>query len=239
MNSPQPVVVHVATIAYRQSPVRFLECRDQALAFARTKYNLTTSWHYSASIGANRNEAVTAAAHNKAEVLVMLDDDMYFGETLIRDLVKPITSYSRQADVLAAPAVMRYQPYPICVHVKEGPKPTKAEVSKLFEKNALIEVYATGLACAAFKKGLLLKMLENQNGQPFRPGVSHGEDYLFCRDAAAVGGKIFVDFSIRSPNLARDGGSIPGVGHLSEIAASAADTSGVFMEVFHPTAKWH
>jgi len=238
MNPPIPV--HVATIAYRQSPVRFLECRDQALAFARTKYNLTTSWHYSASIGANRNEAVMAAAYNKAEVLVMLDDDMFFGETLIHALVRPITTYSRQADVLAAPAVMRYPPYPICVHLEEGPRPDKAEIDALFSKNALVEVHATGLACAAFKKDLLLKMLEEYKGQPFRPGVSHGEDYLFCRDAAKVGGNIFVDFSIRSPTLHRDGSAMPGVGHLSEIAASAADTgTGVTLEVFHPTAKWH
>lgn len=238
MNPPIPV--HVATIAYRQSPVRFLECRDQALAFARTKYNLTTSWHYSASIGANRNEAVMAAAHNKAEVLVMLDDDMFFGQELIRDLVRPIILYeTRNPGVVAAPAVMRYPPYPICVHLEEGPRPDKAEIDALFALNAFEEVHATGLACAAFKKDLLLKMLEEYKGQPFRPGVSHGEDYLFCRDAAAVGGKIFVDFSIRSPTLHRDGSAMPGVGHLSEIAASAADIGGVTLEVFHPTAKWH
>jgi hypothetical protein len=231
--------IHVATIAYRQSPVRFLECRDQALAFARTRYNLTTSWHYSASIGANRNEAVTAAAHNKAEALVMLDDDMFFGEALIRDLVRPIFTYGSKPSVVAAPAVMRYPPYPICVHIVDGPRPERAEIDELLSKNAFQEVHATGLACASFKKELLLRMLEEYKGQPFRPGVSHGEDYLFCRDAAKVGGKIFVDFSIRSPTLHRDGSAMPGVGHLAEIAASLSDTGGTALEVFHPTARWH
>lgn len=148
-------------------------------------------------IDALRNNLVVEAMQVGATHLMMMDCDMVYHPQTIPKLL------SYKLPIVGAMAYRRYPPFdPLLLH---GDPISGYESDTEWEKDALIEVDATGTGCLMFNMQVFRDMpspwfhfREHPNSTS---GAIIGEDIGFCWDLKRAGYKIFVDTSIPSKHL--------------------------------------
>lgn len=143
--------------------------------------------------------------------IIFIDDDMTFQPDAVGRLVK--TAGETGADMVGGLCFQRGEPYQPTLYMrKEGAGYTFMET---WTEGEVIEVDATGLAFSLIRVDAFRKLIGHQIGEPWEqvewpdrevrrkrpPGFfswrnEWGEDFQFCQDLKAAGGKIVVDTGI-------------------------------------------
>lgn len=145
-----------------------------------------STWRHKA-----RNELVRWTLESGDPWLLMVDDDQVFAPNLLERLL------SHEKDIVAALCLRRDEPYgPFCFSGVENGAFHPVDLQEHGPED-LISVAAVGTGAMLIRSEVLKKMGED----PFWINHLHGEDMLFCLDAAAAGFEIYCDLGARIGHL--------------------------------------
>jgi len=143
-----------------------------------------------------RNAIVKDAFESNCTHLIMMDTDQVYDPKTIPRLL------SHNLPIVGCLVYRRYPPFdPLMLRGEMGKYQTVEE----WDKDALVEVDATGTGCLLFDMEVFRKMpapwfrarREPETGKPI------GEDIGFCSELRAAGYKVFVDTAVPAGHLSQ------------------------------------
>jgi hypothetical protein len=155
-----------------------------------------------------RNECIR---NMQGDWIIFIDDDMTFQPDAIRRLIQ--TAQEHDLDMVGALCFQRGDPYQPTLYMRESPTDGNYVFLEDWEKDAVVEVDATGMAFVLITKRLLTMIAGEfpplaERQKPGRAPAyfrwderGYGEDMAFCQDAKKAGGRIFVDTSIKTGHI--------------------------------------
>ena len=149
-----------------------------------------------------RNECVQ---NMQGEWIVFVDDDMTFQPDAVSRLVA--TAYENDLDMVGGLCFQRGEPHQPTLYMRERPDGGNYLFLEDWEKDAVVEVDATGMAFVLIRRrvferiaGEFPPLAQRLSGRPpsyFRWDESgYGEDLAFCQLVKKAGMRIFVDTSV-------------------------------------------
>lgn len=143
-----------------------------------------------------RNHIVETALKTGCTHIIMMDMDQTYPVNTIPKLL------SHKLPVVGCLIHRRYPPFDPLIYKGKINEYERIDLDD-YEKDALIEVDATGTGCLMFETRIFRSLpapwfkfkVSEENGQPI------GEDFGFCSDLRKKGYRIFVDTSIKCGHL--------------------------------------
>ena len=145
-----------------------------------------------------RNKLCGHAVATGADMMLWIDDDMVFQETLLFDLLRDMRD---GVDMVAPICYMRKPPYaPVIYERLERPTADSPKVVQLYDngypENGPFEVAGCGFGCVLMRTAIIEPILA-QCGALFDPEPQFGEDLSFCLRARDCGFHVWADPAIQ------------------------------------------
>jgi hypothetical protein len=174
----------------------FTQCLNNLTnRLSRDSLNFKVFFNLGSVIPQQRNELVESALNYNADLILWLDSDMHFPETVFYDL------NNHKKEIVAATYSTRVKPQKNVAFVDRH-----NTTLRLQEKYGLHKVFAVGMGCMLIDTVVFREIPKpwfslqwNEDSKDFS-----GEDIYFCKQAVDTGFEIYVDATL-SNNVAHYG----------------------------------